>query len=736
MYADVIIDISHEKLDKIFQYIIPDALSDTLEAGMLVRVPFGAGNSLREAYVINITDELSYDIDKMKYLDSISEKKLPVEGRLIQLAAWMKLNFGSTMSQALRTVLPVKKSVRGIENRLISLKITPEEAESYLMEIKDKKKYSARARLIRALLDVGQIEQRFAVNKLSVSNSTINTLENGGIIEINIENRYRNPIRIKPSDDDRKQLNGRQQYAVDVFKEDYDSGNYHTYLLHGVTGSGKTEVYMNMIEHVVNSGRDVIMLIPEIALTYQTVVRFYRRFGDRVSILNSKMSDGERYDQYMRAKNGDISIIIGPRSALFTPFNNIGLIVIDEEQESAYKSETSPRYHARETAIHIAELAGASVVLGSATPSVTAYAKCMAGEYRLMSLPSRAADAVMPVVHTVDLREELKRGNRSIFSLKLQELIADRLDKGEQSMIFINKRGYAGFVSCRMCGHVMKCPHCDISMTEHSNGKLVCHYCGYETAMVKRCPECGSPYIMGLRAGTEQVESLIKKMYPDARVLRMDMDTTSGRDGHTKILEKFAGHEADILVGTQMIVKGHDFPDVTLVGILAADMSLYSGSYMSAERTFQLLVQAAGRAGRGSKTGEVVIQTYNPGHYSITAAAKQDYGEFYRQEIQYRTLLDYPPVCNMLMVKFSSKDESALENAVEVLPEFPDGVRVIGPADAQLYKANDIYNKVMYLKCKDYNTLTLFSQKMEELARDNPVYRAVGVQFDFNPLTS
>lgn len=736
MYADVIIDISHEKLDKTFQYIIPAKLEETLEVGMLVRVPFGRGNAMRDAYVIDITEEPSFDVAKMKCIDSISETKVQATGRLIQLAAWMKINFGSTMSQALKTVLPVKDSVKGIERRLISLNVTKEEAQEYLGTIETKKNYHARVRLMRALIEDGQIEQSFAVNKLSISAQTIKSLEKTNIIKSDVETSYRNPIRIKDTKDDRKQLNEWQQYAVNAFCEDYDAKDYKTYLIHGVTGSGKTEVYMNMIEHVIDSGRQVIMLIPEIALTYQTVVRFYRRFKDKVSIMNSRMSKGERYDQFLRAKKGDVSIMIGPRSALFTPFDNIGLIVIDEEHETAYKSETSPRYHARQTAIHIAKLSNASVVLGSATPSIESYEKCMKGEYRLFTLPARALQASMPNVHTVDLREELKCGNRSIFSRKLQELLADRLQKGEQSMLFINKRGYAGFVSCRACGHVMKCPHCDISMTEHFNGKLICHYCGYETPMVKQCPECGSKYISGFRAGTQQVEELVKKMYPQATVLRMDTDTTGGKDGHAKILEKFANHEADVLVGTQMIVKGHDLPDVTLVGILAADMSLYAGNYMAAERTFQLLVQAVGRAGRGKRTGEAVIQTYSPEHYSIVSAAKQDYREFFNQEIQYRTLLKYPPVCEMLMIKFSSADETALENAVRRLPEFPCGTQVIGPANASLYKANDIYNKVLYVKSADYNVLTDFAQRMERLAREEILYKKVSVQFDFNPLTS
>lgn len=733
-YADVIIDISHEKLDKTFQYIIPAAMEETLVVGMLVHVPFGRGNTLRDAYVVGISQSPSFDISKMKYIASIPESRLPVEGRLIQLAAWMKTNFGATMSQALKTVLPVKETVNGRTRKYVCLNVSQNELSDYLAKISGNRTLAARARLLEALMDNPRIEQDMAAAKLSVSAQTIKSLEKTGMIRVEEEKKFRNPVSQGVRKDDRKLLNEKQKYIVDSFCEDYAHGIRKTYLIHGVTGSGKTEVYMNMIENVVNQGRQVIMLIPEIALTYQTVMRFYQRFGDTVSILNSRMSKGERYDQFVRAKRGDISIMIGPRSALFTPFADIGLIVIDEEHEATYKSETSPRYNAIDTAIHMAGLADASVVLGSATPSVVSYARCMDGRYRLFTLSDRAAGASMTKVHTIDLRDELKSGNRSIFSRKLQELIADRLNKGEQSMLFINKRGYAGFVSCRSCGHVMRCPHCDISLTEHTNGKLVCHYCGYETPMVKRCPECGSPYISGFRAGTEQIEQLVKRMYPQARVLRMDMDTTGGKDGHTRILEKFAGHEADILVGTQMIVKGHDFPDVTLVGVLAADMSLYAGSYMASERTFQLLVQAVGRAGRGKRTGEAVIQTYTPEHYSIQAASKQDYEEFYNQEIQYRTLLNYPPVCNLLLVRFSSVDEDALNRAVKTLPKPDESSQVIGPANASLYKANDIYNKVLYIKNPDYAILTEYAQRMEMLAQTDSSYRKVNVQFDFNPV--
>ena len=344
-----------------------------------------------------------------------------------------------------------------------------------------------------------------------------------------------------------------------------------------------------------------------------------------------------------RVKRGEVDVMIGPRSALFTPFENLGLIVIDEEHETTYKSEQVPRYHARETAIRRAKLEGASVVLGSATPSLEAFYRCRLGEYTLLELKNRATAQSLPEVYTVDMREELKHGNRSIISDRLKEMIEDRLQKRQQIMLFLNRRGYAGFVSCRECGYVVKCTHCDVALSAHKNGKLVCHYCGYERPSMTSCPECGSHYIGGFRAGTQQIEELVTKMFPAARVLRMDMDTTKKKDSHEKILSAFAAEEADILIGTQMIVKGHDFPQVTLVGILAADMSLYSNHYQSAERTFQLLSQACGRAGRGREKGEVVIQTYNPEHYSIQTAARQDYESFYEEEMNYRMLMGYPP---------------------------------------------------------------------------------------------
>ena len=530
-----------------------------------------------------------------------------------------------------------------------------------------------------------------------------------------------------------------QQHAIDTFREDYLKGIRKTYLIYGVTGSGKTEVYMEMIASVIKEGKQAIVLIPEIALTYQTVMRFYKRFGERISIMNSKMSSGERYDQMMRAKEGAIDVMIGPRSALFTPFANLGLIVIDEEHESTYKSEQIPRYHARETAVERANLEGASVVLGSATPSLEAFYRAQKGEYELLRLQNRAKMQEMPTVYTIDLREELKSGNRSIISGKLHELMADRLRKRQQIMLFINRRGFAGFISCRSCGYVVKCPHCDVSLASHRGGKLVCHYCGYEEPMISVCPSCGSKHIGGFRAGTQQIEELVKKEFPDARVLRMDMDTTKEKGGHEKILEAFANEEADILIGTQMIVKGHDFPNVTLVGVLAADLSLYADDYRAGERTFQLLTQAAGRAGRGSEKGEVVIQTYSPEHYSIETAAKQDYEAFYPEELAYRTMMGYPPVEQLAAILVTSEDESLLETACSYMKSYAERmnrsqVRIIGPASPYVGKVNDVYRRVIYLKHARYEAMIDLKNKLEQYIEINSGFRKVRVQFDFNPM--
>lgn len=739
MYANIIIDITHEKLDKIFQYAVPPRLEGILAAGCEVEVPFGKGNRLTKGYVIGFAEQCDYDPAKIKEIRDISQKGIAIEGKLVALAAWMKDHYGGTMIQALKMVLPIRQQEREKVKKKLRLLLDGEEGRQKL-EYYLHKNQRARARLLAALLDDPVLDYELVNKKLNIPLSVVRALEEQGVAVLESERVYRNPVKHREAAPKPVTFTEEQQYAVSRFWEDYEKGVYGTYLIHGVTGSGKTEVYIEMIRRAVETGRQAIVLIPEIALTFQTVMRFYRCFGDRVSIMHSRLSAGERYDQMMRAKEGNIDVMIGPRSALFTPFPDLGLIVIDEEHENTYKSEQVPRYHARETAIARAEMEQASVVLGSATPSLEAMYRAKAGIYQLLEMKNRSGQQELARVHTVDLRQELKDGNRSILSIRLQELMADRLEKKEQIMLFLNRRGYAGFISCRECGYVAKCPHCDVSLSSHRNGRLVCHYCGYEEEKPDTCPECGSRHIGEFRAGTQQIEDIVKSQFPEARVLRMDMDTTREKDGHEKILAAFANEEADVLVGTQMIVKGHDFPNVTLVGILAADMSLYADDYRAGERTFQILAQAAGRAGRGQKKGEAVIQTYSPEHYAIVTAAAQDYGAFYEEEIRYRELMGYPPVENLLAVLVSCRDEALLETGCRYLKEYAlrvkgqKQVELIGPASPGIGKINDIYRKVVYLKTKRYDTLVTMKNRLEQYIEVNAGFNTMRIQFDFNPM--
>ena len=741
MYADIIIDITHEKLDKVFQYSIPSRLEGMLEVGTEVVVPFGRSNKETHGYVIAFSEKTDYDPAKIKEITGKAEESMAIEGKLVALAAWMKEHYGGTMIQALKTVLPVKKKEKIRQKRTVHL-LLDEEAGKRQLDIYLHKNQKARARLLAGLLDQPVQEYELLTKKLNVTGTVIRTLEEQKILTVEYEDMLRNPVDYQKKTGKQIVYTEEQERAIRTFVQDYQAGKRKTYLLYGITGSGKTEVYMEMIEQVVKMGKQAIVLIPEIALTYQTVMRFYGRFGDRVSILNSRLSPGERFDQLERIRRGEVDVMIGPRSALFTPFSDLGLIVIDEEQESAYKSEQVPRYHARETAVARETMEGASVVLGSATPSVDAYFKAKQGEYTLLELTRRAKGQNLANVYTVDMREELKKGNRSIISDRLKELIEDRLQKHQQIMLFLNRRGYAGFVSCRSCGYVVKCPHCDVSLSAHRGGKLVCHYCGYETKQMNRCPECGSGYIGGFKAGTQQIEELIKRMFPQAGVLRMDLDTTKSKDGHEKILAAFANHEADILIGTQMIVKGHDFPEVTLVGVLAADLSLYSNDYQSAERTFQLLTQAAGRAGRGSAGGEVVIQTYSPEHYSIQRAAAQDYDGFYEEEINYRSLMGYPPVHQLLAVWMSGNEEEHLKKAAGYLKEFTERLNrqkklaIIGPTAPFIEKVNDRYRQLIYIKSEEYKFLIEAKDLMEQYIEMNSGFRSLRIQFDFNPMST
>ncbi|MDD3338021.1 MAG: primosomal protein N' [Lachnospiraceae bacterium] len=732
-YADIIVDISHEKLDRTFQYLVPEEMQEILTEGMVVTIPFGRGDRQIKGYVTGFDDKPSFDVSKMKRIIRANSNEETVESKLVALAAWMRQNYGSTMIQALKTVLPVKDKVKGKEARKVCLRISKADGARLLDEYLNKH-YVAKARLLAGLLDQAELPYQVVTAKLQVTANVIRSLEKDGILEITTESVYRDALE-EVTDTKCDILTKEQTQVVNGILEEWEADD-RPCLIHGITGSGKTQVYMELIQETVDQGRQVIVLIPEIALTHQIVMRFLHRFGKGVSFLNSRMSTAQRYDQFKAAKAGDVQIMVGPRSALFTPFPDLGLIIMDEEHETSYHSETVPRYHAREVAVRRGEMEQAHVVMGSATPSVTAYYHAMEGDYRLFRLRERYGSSQLPKTTIIDMREELKAGNRSIFSRSLQEAIALRLEKKEQVMLFLNRRGYAGFVSCRSCGYVAKCPHCDVSLSSHRNGKLICHYCGYETPDLKECPECQSTYIGGFGAGTQQIESLVLQMFPGVRVLRMDLDTTRGKDGHAKILTAFENGEADILIGTQMIVKGHDFPHVTLVGVLAADLSLHAADYCAGERTFQLVCQAVGRAGRGEQAGEAFIQTYDPEHPALVAAADQDYEAFYDEEIAYRTLMGYPPVDAMMAILGSGMLEEHLEQAMEYLKKYlqqiyrkPD-LQIIGPAPESIGKINDRYRKVIYCKHPKYDILTMIKDQLERYIQINSGYDSIQIQFD------
>lgn len=714
-YANVIIDISHEKVDRPFQYRIPDSLKEKLAVGMCVQIPFGTGNRKRKGYVIEITGKNEYPEEKIKEIDGIITDNLAAEADAIRLAAWMRQTYGSTMIAALKTVLPVKRAVKAVEKKKLRRSLSAEELTSLLGECM-RKHQNAKVRVLQELLTEEELPYELVTGKLHVSAATLNSLVNQGAITIESESSYRNPVSLNVTAQRGPELSEEQRYIKEQILSDYDKNIRNTYLIHGITGSGKTLVYLALIEEMIKRGKQCIVLIPEIALTYQTLLRFYKRFGDRVSVMNSSLSQGERFDQCERARKGEIDVMIGPRSALFVPFPSLGMIVIDEEHEGSYISENAPRYHARETAEYLASLKKASLVLGSATPSLEAYYKAKKGEYRLFTMKNRKNGGELANVRIVDLRQELRKGNRSIFSSDLQELIRDRLGKKQQIMLFLNRRGYAGFVSCRSCGYVMKCPHCDVSLSQHIGGKMVCHYCGYETVQPKRCPNCSSNYILGFKAGTQQIERQLYELFPGIRVLRMDGDTTKQKGSFEKILSAFAEGEADVLLGTQMIVKGHDFPNVTLVGVLAADLSLNDSDYRAGEKTFQLLTQAEGRAGRGTLPGEAIIQTYRPEHYSIQQAAKQDYEAFYEEEILYRELLEYPPAGHMLTILVVSKDEKRCKGlAVRLAKEAGAYVHVIGPTPAAVSKVKDYYRYMIYLKSLKEEPIRQAKERLEAL---------------------
>ncbi|MFR8146265.1 MAG: primosomal protein N' [Clostridia bacterium] len=670
MIAEIIIDSNVKTLNKTFDYNIPKEMESNISIGSRVLIPFGKSKRLEEGFVTNIKESTEYEV---KDIAKIELQSLTTEK--ILLSKWMAKKYFSNISECMNLMLKPGTTTKNFANRakdktgiFVSLALEKEKVQEYILN--NKIKSEKQRRILNYLIENDKIMQPELIEKTETSRAIIKTLEKNGIIKLQEEKVIRNPLENK----DIKQTNKlkfteEQEEAYTKVSNAIEKQEYKKYLLYGVTGSGKTEIYLQLIEKVIREGKSAIMLVPEISLTPQMINRFIERFGkDIIAVLHSKLSVGERYDSWERIENGEARIVIGARSAIFAPVCNLGIIIIDEEHDSSYKSEMAPRYNAKEVATKIAKYNNIPLLLGSATPDIVTFYKTQNEDIELLKLSKRANNSNLPNVEVVDLKQELANGNRTMISVKLYKLIQENLKNKKQTILFLNRRGFSTFIMCRDCGYVAKCKNCNISLTYHKKEeKLKCHYCGYEEEVHKICPECGSKKIKYFGTGTQKLELEINKIFPTASTIRMDIDTVTKKNSHEEILEKFNKDKIDILIGTQMIVKGHHFPNVTLVGVVSADGSLNIDDYRASERTFDILVQVAGRAGRENLQGNVIIQTYNPDNYSIQYAKKQNYDEFYNVEIKLRNQLRYPPFCDIIMFGISGEVEEKVSKTAEML---------------------------------------------------------------------
>lgn len=707
MYAEVIINSNAKALNRIFDYIVPDSMENTIKIGARVFVPFGKGSKLTDGFVINFKEKSEFankEIAKIEIENSLTESN-------ITLAKLMARKYFCNISDCIKLMLPPGTSSKEISNRVkektgnfVYLNKGIDEIEILINT--GKIKSDKHIRVLRFLEKNDGIYISDLENLTDINKGIFKTIEKNGYIKIQKEQIERNPFINKNIEkDEPKKLTEEQQLCFDGINFCIQNGEFSKNLIYGITGSGKTEIYLQLIEKVLEKGKEAIMLVPEISLTPQMVDRFLARFGNIVAVLHSKLSDGERYDEWQNIASGKKKIVIGARSAIFAPTKNLGIIIIDEEHDMSYKAENTPRYNAKDLAKYIAEQSSCPLVLGSATPDITTMESARKNEIVLYTLKKRANKANLPVVEIVDMRNELVIGNRSMLSLKLQDEINKNLENKKQTILFLNRRGYSTFIMCRDCGYVAKCKNCNISLTYHMDeNKLKCHYCGYETSSIKECPECKSKKVKYFGTGTQKLENEVHKLFTNASTIRMDLDTVSKKNSHEEILNKFKNENIDILIGTQMIVKGHHFPNVTLVGVVTADSSLNMEDYRAVERTFQTLVQVAGRAGR-EENGNVVIQTYNPDHYAIIDAQKQDYDMFYNQEIALRKMLKYPPFCDIILISFSGKSLNRIKNISnlvykKLLSVKNDNIDIYKPVPSPIDKIQNNYRWRIIIKCK------------------------------------
>lgn len=723
MYVSVLTQIGAKAVDQTFFYHVPKLLENNIKIGVRVRIPFG--NMILDGFVLGISDNSSYDNSKIKDIINVIDKEPVLNKEMLLLGKYMSDNLLASLSSCYQVMLPkalkaeVKSNIKIKYDRYLHRIKSIEEIDRYI----DNCKYESQINLLCKLKE-GDI----LITKMS---SSINTIIKYGFASIIYEEckRYKYD---GISNYKRVNLTDKQRLVSDTIISSF--GKSDTFLLYGVTGSGKTEVYMDVIEKAINNGKSAIMLVPEIGLTPQIVGKFISRFGNVISVLHSKLSDSERYDEYRKITNGESKIVIGTRSAIFVPFTNIGVIIIDEEHTLSYKQDNNPRYSAINVAEWRSKYHNCPLVLGSATPSLESFAKAGNHVYKLLSLTERAGGSVLPIVNIVDMKEEVKKGN-FILSDILKNKIGEVLDRGEQAIILLNRRGYSSTISCRECGYVYKCPNCDITYTYHkSSNNLKCHYCGYSMVLPNKCSICGSDNLKDYGLGTEKLEETLNSLYK-ARIVRMDVDTTSKKGQHQKIIDDFGEHKYDILIGTQMIAKGLDFPLVTLVGVVSIDSSLTSPDYRASENTFQLLSQVSGRAGRSENKGEVIIQTFNPDHYAITLAKNHDYIDFYKEEMKIRKMLKYSPYYYMVLVSITSKDyELGFKEANKIGSYIRNNINkdsiVLGPTMANMFKVNNIYHYQIIIKYrKDDSLMKVLKFIIDMQVKNNKI----DVSIDFNP---
>ena len=800
LYAEIIVDVATYHVDRSFDYAVPAEWHAVIEKGCRVKVPFGPRNVL--GFVVGLKNDTDVPANKIKPIAQILDIEPVFTEEMLKLAKWLKNETICYEIDALQVMLPsalrakyekmvkvqdefaslplevqqifgkrqqvnfkeferagllpllkqlITEKVVKVENivkqqgnvKEVRMVKIAEDVQTLNMALQE----ASRAAKQRALIEwmTSHVGETFSPQQIyeetAVSAAVLQAVIDKGAACFIQEEVYRDPFTKDVTRTQSLQLTAEQAVALEAISHSIDTQSASTFLLQGVTGSGKTEVYLQAIQQVLNNGKEAIMLVPEISLTPQMTERFRSRFGEMVAVMHSGLSVGEKYDEWRKIQQGKVRVVVGARSAIFAPFTNLGLIILDEEHESTYKQEDSPRYHARDVAIWRSQYYQCPVILGSATPALESYARAKKGVYTLLTLKQRALHQAMPTVYVADMREELQKGNRSMFSELLIEGIRSRLERQEQMVLFLNRRGYSSFVLCRDCGTVVQCPNCDISLTYHrTTEKLKCHYCGYEEHVPQICPQCQSEHIRYFGTGTQKVEEEIFKLFPEARVLRMDVDTTKHKGAHEEILQAFGEGQADILLGTQMIAKGLDFPNITLVGVLSADTSLHLPDYRAAERTFQLLTQVSGRAGRHNKPGEVVIQTYTPEHYAIELAKVQDYEPFYEREMFLRRRSGYPPYYFVALIQISHEDvmmaaEYAGRAADWLRGNLSPQVSIIGPTVASISRLQNRYRYQCLIKYKIEPNLIPVLQRLLAMYRAEWIKQGILMTVDLDPST-